>query len=108
MKSSYSKGRAYEDSVAADYGRRQPGSGAFWNAKEDVLGEGIYRHFMFQLKNHTGKESFSIKLEDLNKLRNNSSIVGRTGVLMFRLGENKEFVILRRTDFEFLLQEEGK
>lgn len=102
---SYKKGRIYEDSLSA-YGKRQPGSGSMWSAKEDILGSGQYSSFLIQAKNASGKASYGLKLEDLKTLRLNASKVGRTGFMIVNYGDGKEYVILRRQDFDHLFTKE--
>jgi len=102
MKSS-DKGRVYEDWLAEAYGKRQPGSGSNWTTKEDLLGEGPFSDFMLQAKNASGQKSYTLKLEDLQILRKHASTLGRTGIMFINFGENKEFVVMRRKDFDHLL-----
>ena len=104
---SVDKGRVYEDIIAAQYGRRQPFSGGSYMAKEDVIGEGRWKRFLFQTKNHAGKESYTLKLEDLRNLKLNSSRIGRVGVFLINFGEQNEYVILRKKDWEHLVPEEA-
>jgi hypothetical protein len=100
------KGRVYEDYIAEQYGRRQPLSGGNFMAKEDVLGEDRWKEFLFQTKNHSGKESITIKLEDLINLKRNASMIGRVGVYIFTFGEENQFVVLRKRDWEKLVPKE--
>lgn len=70
-------------------------------AKEDVKGESLHSHSLFQTKNVSGQKSHSIKVEDLDNLRRNASRVGRVGIYVINFGENKEYMVLRKQDFDY-------
>jgi hypothetical protein len=104
MQTPYKKGRVYEDILAAQYGKRQPGSGNKPQAKEDVIGTGKYSEFLIQAKNNSGKTKFTVLLKDLQALRKNSSAIGKTGILIFNVGEGMEYAILRKEDLDGLVE----
>lgn len=104
--SPYKKGRVYEDHVASQYGKRQPGSGSHSFAKEDIKGTDEMAEFLIQTKNASGQKTYTLKLEDLKTLRLNASKVGKTGLFMLNFGEGQEFMLLRRKDFDYLFREE--
>lgn len=105
MMNSYKKGRQYEDALAKEgIGKRQPGSGARYTAKEDHVGVGLYKGWLLQAKNKSGQKNFSLTVKDLNALRRNSSMVGLSGVMLINFGEPGEYAVVRKVDLESLLE----
>src|ERR1700680_3812871 len=108
MKNSYKKGSNYEKSEAKELGKVQPGSGNRWMSKQDIVGEGPYKDFLFQLKNVSGQKSHSLNRLDLKELVKDASRMGRTGIYLINFGEDEEFVVMRKSDWQFLLKEEDE
>lgn len=107
MRNPWKKGRVYENSLSqSGYGRKQPGSGNRWMAKEDIKGENLFSRLLIQAKNASGQKSYSLKLEDLQTLRFNASKVGRVGIIMVNYGDNKEYVVMRKEDFDYYFKGE--
>ena len=105
MDSPFKKGRLYEDDIAKGYGKREPASGSMWTAKQDNRGTEEYKRLLFQAKNCTDAKSHSIKREDLKKLKRDASRTGRVGVYAVRFGENEEYFMLPREDFDYYFKE---
>ncbi len=81
-KSPQEKGRRYEKKVAKKLGDKpQPASGALPFYKEDIE----FEDFLIQVK-HTTKKSYTIKLEDLTKLRVNAAKIGKHPMLILSIG----------------------
>lgn len=62
---------------------------------------GLFSTLLIQTKNVAGQKSHSVKLEDLQTLRRNASMVGRVGVYMINFGENQEFMMMRKQDWDY-------
>ena len=77
------EGRKFEKRYAKKVGgRTQPGSGMFPHFKEDVV-EGEY---LVQLK-YTTKKQFTLKLSDLEILRNNALKKGMKYKMVIHMGD---------------------
>lgn len=74
-------------------GSRNAGSGAFWSRKGDVRS----RDLLIEHK-WTGKKSFTMKSEVLEKIVEEAILDGRTPVLGFSLN-NENYVVLTEDDF---------
>ena len=83
-------------------GQRNVASGAFWFRKGDVRSKDLLIEHKW-----TGKKSFSIKSDVLEKIVTEALMESRTPVLGFSLNDNN-YVILDENDFltirEFLLE----
>lgn len=83
-------------------GQRNVASGAFWFRKGDVRSKDLLIEHKW-----TGKKSFSIKADVLEKITTEALLESRTPVLGFSLNDSN-YVILDENDFltirEFLLQ----
>lgn len=90
------KGRLYEKRLQKE-GRAkcQPFSGAAHYAKEDLTTE----HELIQCKYHEPSQSMSIYQEWFDDLRRHAAQIRRMGAL-FLWWNNKEYVILRREDYD--------
>lgn len=76
------KGRRYEKKLAKELRvKPQPASGALPLYKEDIE----FEDWLIQVK-HTTKKSYTIKLEDLTKLRNNATKIGKHPMLVLNIG----------------------
>jgi len=86
--------RKHEDRLAKKLGgKRTAGSGAFWSRKGDVrTGELLIEH------KWTGKKSFTIKSEVLEKIVNEAIMDSRKPVLGISLN-NENYVVLLEDDF---------
>lgn len=86
--------RKHEDRLAKKLGgKRTAGSGAFWSHKGDVrTGELLIEH------KWTGKKSFTIKSEVLEKIVNEAIMDSRKPVLGISLN-NENYVVLLEDDF---------
>ncbi len=81
-KSPQEQGRLYERKLAKKLGvKPQIASGALPFAKEDIE----FGDFLIQVK-HTTKKSYTLKLEDLTKLRNNATKIGKHPMLVLNIG----------------------
>jgi Holliday junction resolvase len=77
-----SKGRSFERKLAKKLGGRvQPGSGALPFAKEDVK----TADYLIQCKSTT-KNSYTIKLDDLETLRQNAIKIGKQPCFVLQIG----------------------
>jgi hypothetical protein len=86
--------RQQEDRVAArSGGTRNVMSGAGWMRKHDVRSPGI----LWEMK-RTGKKSITIKLDDLESVRKEAILEGRTALLGFELG-GRNYVIVEENDW---------
>ena len=74
-------------------GSRNAGSGAFWSRKGDVRSKDLLIEHKW-----TGKKSFSMKADVLEKIVTESILDGRTPVLGFSLN-NENYVVLTENDF---------
>lgn len=74
-------------------GSRNAGSGAFWSRKGDVRSKDLLIEHKW-----TGKKSFSMKSDVLEKIVTESILDGRTPVLGFSLN-NENYVVLTENDF---------
>lgn len=84
-------GRAFEKELAKKVGGRlQPASGALPFAKEDILEE----NYLIQAK-ATTKQSYILKLEDLETLRENALKIGKIPLLVLKIG-GREYSITER------------
>jgi hypothetical protein len=84
----------HEKRLAKDLGgQRSAGSGSFWSRKGDVRTDGLLIEHKW-----TGKKSFSIKSDVLEKITTEAILDGRTPVLGFHLNGN-DYVILGEEDF---------
>ena len=83
-------------------GSRNAASGAFWHRKGDVRSKDLLIEHKW-----TGKKSFSLKSDVLEKIMTEALLDGRTPVLGFSLN-NANYVVLDENDFltirEHLLQ----
>lgn len=90
-KSPQTKGRDYEKRLAKKVGGRvQPASGATPLYKEDISTD----IFLIQVKT-TEKNSYTIKVKDLETLRTNALKVGKLPLMVLRMGD-REYNILER------------
>ena len=86
--------RKHEDRLANKLdGQRTAASGAFWSRKGDVRTDDLLIEHKW-----TGKKSFSIKSDVLEKITTEAILDGRTPVLGFHLNGN-DYVILGEEDF---------
>jgi hypothetical protein len=84
----------HEKRLAKDLGgQRSAGSGSFWSRKGDVRTDDLLIEHKW-----TGKKSFSIKSDVLEKITTEAILDGRTPVLGFHLNGN-DYVILGEEDF---------
>lgn len=74
-------------------GSRNAGSGAFWSRKGDVRSKDLLIEHKW-----TGKKSFSVKADVLEKIVTEAILDGRTPVLGFSLN-NENYVMLTEDDF---------
>lgn len=74
-------------------GSRNAGSGAFWSRKGDVRSTDLLIEHKW-----TGKKSFSLKSDVLEKIVTEAILDGRTPVLGFSLN-NENYVVLTEDDF---------
>ena len=74
-------------------GKRTAASGAFWSRKGDVRTDDLLIEHKW-----TGKKSFTIKSETLEKIFTEAILDSRTAVLGFHLN-GKDYVILEEYDF---------
>ena len=79
-------------------GSRNAGSGAFWSRKGDVRSKELLIEHKW-----TGKKSFSMKSDVLEKIVTEAILDGRTPVLGFSLN-NENYVVLTENDFLELVQ----
>jgi Holliday junction resolvase len=79
-------------------GKRNAGSGAFWSRKGDVRSKDLLIEHKW-----TGKKSFSLKSDVLEKIITEAILDGRTPVLGFSLN-NENYVVLTEDDFLELRQ----
>jgi hypothetical protein len=79
-------------------GSRNAGSGAFWSRKGDVRSKQLLIEHKW-----TGKKSFSMKSDVLEKIVTEAILDGRTPVLGFSLN-NENYVVLTENDFLELVQ----
>jgi Holliday junction resolvase len=77
-------------------GQRVAASGAFWSRKGDVRTEDLLIEHKW-----TGKKSFTLKAEVLEKITTEAILDGRTPVLGIHLNGN-DYVILGEEDFHEL------
>ena len=91
--------RKHEERLAKELdGSRTAASGAFWSRKGDVRSE----EFLLEHK-WTGKKSFSLKAEVLEKIVKEAVLDGRLPVFGFSLND-KNYVIMTEDDFlEYLV-----
>jgi|GEM_PF-6409452 len=81
------RGRGIEKQLAKGLGARvQPGSGAFPGIREDIKD----LNYLYQVKS-TDKKSIVVKLEDLEKLRENAIKGGREPVFVIVIGGRSWF-----------------
>lgn len=73
--------------------------------KRTFGGENEFSNLLIQSKNVDGQKSHSVKLNDLESLRRNASNVGRIGVYLINFGNNKEYVLMRKQDFDYYFSE---
>ena len=86
--------RKHEDRLAKKVGgSRTAASGAFWSRKGDVRSEELLIEHKW-----TGKKSFSVKADVLEKIVTEAIIDSRMPVLGISLN-NKNYVILTEDDF---------
>ncbi len=88
------KSKAHENRLAKLVGgSRNAGSGAFWSRKGDVRSKDLLIEHKW-----TGKKSFSMKADHLEKIVTEALLDGRTPVLGFSLN-NENYVVLTENDF---------
>jgi len=75
------------------------GSGNQWHSKGDVK----TKRLLIECK-QTAKESYSLKLHELQKIQLEALKAGRTPVMALDIA-GRDFVVLRKTDFEELLDD---
>lgn len=86
--------KAHENRLAKKIGgSRNAGSGAFWSRKGDVRSKDLLIEHKW-----TGKKSFSLKSDVLEKIVTEALLDGRTPVLGFSLN-NENYVVLTEDDF---------
>ena len=86
--------KKHEDRLAkAIGGQRSVASGAFWSRKGDVRSKGILLEHKW-----TGKKSFTLKSEVLEKIVNEAILESRQPVLGISLNNNN-YVILTEDDY---------
>lgn len=91
--------KAHEKRLAkAVGGSRNAASGAFWSRKGDVRSKDLLIEHKW-----TGKKSFTMKSDVLEKIVTESILDGRTPVLGFSLN-NENYVVLTEDDFLELRQ----
>lgn len=79
-------------------GKRNAASGAFWSRKGDVRSDDLLIEHKW-----TGKKSFTMKSDVLEKIVTEAILDGRTPVLGFSLNNNN-YVVLEEHDFMALRQ----
>lgn len=90
-KSPQDEGRRYEKKLAKKIGGRvQPASGATPFYKEDISSD----IWLVQVKTTT-KDSYTLKIKDLETLRTNALKVGKIPLMVLRLGD-REYNIMER------------
>ena len=88
------KSKQHEDRLAKLIGgSRNAGSGAFWSRKGDVRSKDLLIEHKW-----TGKKSFTLKSDTLEKIVTEAILDGRTPVLGFSLN-NENYVVLTEDDF---------
>ena len=88
------KSKAHEDRLAKLIGgKRNAGSGAFWSRKGDVRSKDLLIEHKW-----TGKKSFSLKSDVLEKIVTEAILDGRTPALGISLN-NENYVIMLEHDF---------
>lgn len=84
----------HEKRLSARFGgKRTPASGAFWNRKGDVTTDDLLIEHKW-----TGKKTFTVKAEVVEKIVDEAVLVGRTPVLGISLN-GKNYVLLTEDDF---------
>lgn len=91
--------KAHENRLAKVVnGKRNAGSGAFWSRKGDVRSKDLLIEHKW-----TGKKSFTVKSDHLEKIVTEAILDGRTPVFGFSLN-NENYVVLTEDDFMELRQ----
>lgn len=86
--------RKHEDRLAKELGgQRVIASGAFWNRKGDVRTDDVLLEHKW-----TGKKSFTLKSEVLEKIVNEAILDSRTPVLGISLNDNN-YIVLTEDDY---------
>jgi hypothetical protein len=75
-------------------GSRSPGSGSGRRRPNDVRNEEL----LIECKHTSSLRGITILADDLEKLRKNAAVEGRTGVLQFQLG-GRTYVTLLESEF---------
>lgn len=78
-------------------GRRTPRSGGLWNNPGDVKCD----DFLLECK-HTDKMSYSVSAETIKKINMEAIKCRKLPALSVELGDNTEFVVLKKDDFLLL------
>jgi hypothetical protein len=85
-------------------GRTQPGSGAMWHMKGDVITDRLFVEAKL-----TDKKQYTLKLETLEKVAAQAPISGKipTMIVTFELAR-RDFAIIPKEDLMLLLEESSQ
>ena len=88
------KSQSHEKRLASKFsGQRSASSGAFWSRKGDVRTDTLLIEHKY-----TGKKSFTVKSEDLEKIVREATLDSRIPVFAVHLN-GKNYVLLTEDDF---------
>jgi len=90
------RSKKQEKQIASDVGgKTTPGSGNQWHSKGDVKSDA----FLIEAKRSDNRETITVKVSDLAKIRIEALMEGKSPVLQIELGNGDKYAIVPWTDF---------